>query len=91
MLGCVVMAAGRGVRFGGEKLLAELRGKPLLYYTLAALPPHWNTVAVASSPAVLAYLARAGVRSVRNPAPEKGVGGTIRLGTEALQHCEAIL
>ena len=29
MLGCVIMAAGNAVRFGANKLEAELDGKPL--------------------------------------------------------------
>ena len=35
-LGCVVMASGLGRRFGGNKLLAGLEGKPLVQYALDA-------------------------------------------------------
>ena len=33
MLGCVIMAAGNAVRFGANKLEAELDGKPLIMCT----------------------------------------------------------
>ncbi|HUP83456.1 MAG TPA: NTP transferase domain-containing protein, partial [Candidatus Limnocylindria bacterium] len=32
--GAVVLAAGAGKRFGGQKLLAELNGIPILQYVL---------------------------------------------------------
>jgi len=35
-VGCVVLAAGIGRRFGGDKLIAPLRGKPLLQYAVDA-------------------------------------------------------
>ena len=35
MIGCVVLAAGEGKRFGGRKQLAELAGRPLLEHALA--------------------------------------------------------
>ncbi len=35
-VGCVVMASGLGRRYGGDKLLAELDGKPLLQWVLEA-------------------------------------------------------
>lgn len=37
-LGCVILAAGRAERFGSNKLLAPLAGKPLLDYALDMLP-----------------------------------------------------
>ena len=37
-LGCVVLAAGRASRFGGNKLLVALGGEPVLARTLGALP-----------------------------------------------------
>jgi molybdenum cofactor cytidylyltransferase len=35
-IGCLVLAAGEGRRFGGPKQLAELAGRPLLEHALAA-------------------------------------------------------
>src|SRR5438128_820825 len=32
----VVVAAGRGARFGGDKLSRPLRGRPVLHWTIAA-------------------------------------------------------
>ena len=37
-IGCIIMAAGQGVRFGGNKLLAPLNGEPVLGHVLARLP-----------------------------------------------------
>lgn len=34
MVSAIVTAAGAGVRFGGEKILVPVRGRPLLYWTL---------------------------------------------------------
>ena len=38
MLGCVIMAAGNAVRFGANKLEAELDGKPLIRRAFEAVP-----------------------------------------------------
>ena len=56
VLGCVVLAAGKSRRFGGNKLLAELGGKAVLSRTLAALPRECfdRIVVVTSDPAVTA-------------------------------------
>ena len=35
---CVILAAGQSRRFGSNKLLATLAGRPLLDYTLASIP-----------------------------------------------------
>jgi molybdenum cofactor cytidylyltransferase len=35
-VGCVVLAAGAGRRFGGDKLIARLHGKPVLQYAVDA-------------------------------------------------------
>lgn len=34
--GVIIPAAGSGSRFGGDKLMAKLRGKPVLWHTLSA-------------------------------------------------------
>ncbi len=35
-LGCIILASGRGERFGSNKLLEKLNGRPLITYTVAA-------------------------------------------------------
>src|SRR5271166_6522157 len=35
-VGCIVLAAGAARRFGGDKLIAPLRGKPVLQYAVEA-------------------------------------------------------
>ncbi len=37
-IGCIILAAGKSTRFGGNKLLAPLEGIPLLAHTLQAIP-----------------------------------------------------
>jgi molybdenum cofactor cytidylyltransferase len=81
----VVLAAGRGHRFGGAKLMQPLRGRPLLSYAVeAALAsrldrvivvrprshPEWETV-VKSSAERLAYLS--------NPDPGRGQMSSLKL------------
>ena len=36
-IGCVVLASGKSLRFGGNKMLADLIGKPLLSHTLSSI------------------------------------------------------
>ena len=54
-LGCVVLAAGRGVRFGGNKLIRPLAGRPVLARVLDSLPREQlsSIAAVASSQEIL--------------------------------------
>ena len=53
-IGCVVLAAGRSVRFGSNKLLHPLAGQPVLSHVLTHLPrDRFSQIAVvASSPEV---------------------------------------
>lgn len=87
MIGCVVLAAGLSRRFsGGNKLLHEIGGRPMMSGVLdaAAGIPDSRAVVVASDPQVGAQAAARGFAIVMNPTPENGVSGSIRLGLSAL-------
>ena len=91
--GCVVMAAGASERFGENKLLRELEGKPLALRTLEAIPAEaFSAVAVVTRFAEISDAAqKLGFAVVENDAPEEGVSRTIRLGIQALSDCDAAL
>ena len=86
MLGCVIMAAGNAVRFGANKLEAELDGKPLIRRAFEAVPAGvFDRVAVVTQyPAVAALAREFGFEPVRNDRPGDGLSRTVRLGTQAL-------
>jgi nicotine blue oxidoreductase len=85
----VVLAAGRGVRFGGDlpKPLVPLHGRPLAAYAVDAarasgLAP---VVVVVSDPGVEPALgAPSGVRFVRNAEPERGISSSLHTALRAL-------
>lgn len=91
--GCVVMAAGRSERFGENKLLRELDGKPLALRTLEAIPRDaFEAVAVVTRFAEIAEDAqKRGFAVVENDAPEEGLSRTIRLGLAETADCDAVL
>jgi CTP:molybdopterin cytidylyltransferase MocA len=84
----ILLAAGSGSRFGGGKLLASYRGRPLIESSLQnlALAPVSETVVVVGDdaerlrPVVQAY----GVRVVENPEWEAGQSTSVRAGLLAL-------
>ena len=45
-IGCIVMAAGMGSRFGGNKLALEWNGKSLIRHALDAVPADRLTATV---------------------------------------------
>lgn len=92
MLGCVIMAAGNAVRFGANKLEAELNGKPLIRRAFEAVPAGvFDRVAVVTQyPAVAALAREFGFEPVRNDRPGDGLSRTVRLGTQALADCDGI-
>lgn len=90
-IGCVVMAAGNGRRFGENKLAATLNGKPLIRYALEAVPPELEAVVVTQYEEVAALAEEFGFLCIRNKHPDWGISHTIRLGTEHLLHCDGIL
>ncbi len=97
--GAVIVAAGRGTRFGRPKQLLELSGKPLVAWsvqTLAAMPEIVDLVVVTESEfielmelAIGPFAGSLESRVVRGGATRQD---SVRLGVAALpEHCAGIL
>ncbi|BBL80364.1 4-diphosphocytidyl-2C-methyl-D-erythritol synthase [Rubrobacter xylanophilus] len=85
----VLLAAGAASRFGGGKLLAPFRGRPLVEHALLALhaSPVDGAVAVVgegSSGELRRLCGRYGVRVVENPRWREGQSTSVRAGIRAL-------
>ena len=83
-LGCVVMASGLGRRFGGNKLMADFCGAPLIAnaLALAALPLLACRIVVTRSEEVEALCNAQGVPVLRHAQPYRS--DAVRLGLAAL-------
>ncbi len=83
----MVLAAGASSRFGSPKLLAPLRGRPVLQHTLDAVAAAGlgDVVVVlgADAGAIEAAIAWRGERRVRNGRPEDGLASSLRVGLDA--------
>ncbi len=93
-LDAIVLAAGRGVRFGGGKLLAQLDGAPLVAHALrtAFLSPVRRVFVAVADPAVRAAVEttatrlKASERLVVVPVEDadEGMGASLRAAASAL-------
>lgn len=81
-VGCVIMASGLGVRFGGNKLMADFGGKPLIAGCLEATGSIPNRVVVTRHENVAEYCRERGIRVVLHALPHRS--DTVRLGLEAV-------
>jgi molybdenum cofactor cytidylyltransferase len=83
----VLLAAGLSRRYGREdKLMAPLRGRPLLAHAanlLAGLPFAGRIAVVSSTEGPLADLLGSRFALVPNPRPQDGQDGSVRLGLAA--------
>ena len=87
--GCIIMASGVGRRFGGNKLLAELGGMPLVRHVLLATEGRFAQRVAVTRHAEVARLCRtAGVRVVEHDEPRRN--DTVRLGMQALKGCDTV-
>lgn len=81
----VVLAAGAGSRFGGDKLTALWEGRPLLGHALASLKGRDGVVVCRPGDGSATSLARAhGFRVADNSRPELGLSESLRTGLAAL-------
>lgn len=92
-LHALVLAAGRGSRFGGSKLQARYRDQPLLAYPLAVVAAARARRLIDTGHVVLAADDQASselVRSMKlepisNSAPDQGLSYSLQLGLAALE------
>lgn len=89
-LGCCILASGRGVRFGGQKLLAPLGDGTVLGKTLAQVPEDlFRIVVVTATDEVAEAAAAAGAEVVAPEGPLQS--DSVRAGVRALGECAGIL
>lgn len=86
----IVPAAGRGARFGGAKMLALVRGEPMLTHPIRVLlDAGIRRVVVVTSPTAdlssITELARPGVTMVVNPDPDRGMFSSIQIAVDAVE------
>jgi len=87
-IGCVLLAAGAGKRFGGNKLLHEVCGEPMIERALerfSAFSFCARVCIVRPEAETIHSLAR-GKRfsAVINPDPDRGVGTSAAIGTKSV-------
>lgn len=87
-IGCVLLGAGNSVRFGENKLLYELDGKPMAFY---ALELHGSASYAArvlvTQPSFAALWEKAeecGFLVAVNRDPSRGIGSSVRIGLRVL-------
>ena len=92
-IGCILLAAGAGARFGGGKLNALLGGRPVVEYILDSLrgAPFGRRVIVAANEHMLNTARQFGFDGVVNACPDLGVSLSIRLGLELMGGTDACM
>jgi len=82
-IGCVIMASGLGKRFGGDKLMADFHGRPMICRILDATEGIFaQRVVVTRSEEAAALCQERGVRTILHGLPHRS--DTVRLGVEAM-------
>ena len=82
-IGCVIMASGMGRRFGGNKLMADFRGEPLICRILGATQDIFRRRVVVTRHRDVADLCEGlGVETIFHDLPHRS--DTIRLGLERM-------
>ena len=88
--GCVIMASGLGKRFGGNKLMADFHGKPMIQRALDASEMLFTKRVVVTRDERIAALCREqNVDVVLHALPHRS--DTVRLGLQALGELDACM
>lgn len=82
-VGCVIMASGMGKRFGGNKLMADFRGQPMIARILSVTEGMFHRRVVVTRHAdVAAFCEKQSVEVVLHDQPHRS--DTVRLGLDAV-------
>ena len=90
MIYLICLAAGRGRRFGADKLLAPWQGRPLYSWGLETLAAACagrtdaRLIVVTNTPAIAESARALGAEAVPSPESEKGQSFSLRAGLDAL-------
>lgn len=89
-VGCVIMASGLGKRFGGNKLMADFGGQPMIARILAATEGIFDhRVVVTRHEDVAALCRKHGIEVILHDFPHRN--DTLRLGLEAVGEVDGCL
>lgn len=89
-IGCVIMASGLGRRFGGNKLMADFGGQPMICRSLDATQGIFSRRIVVTRHDDIAALCRErGIDVLRHDLPYRS--DTIRLGLDALPDRDGVM
>lgn len=89
-IGCVIMASGLGKRFGGNKLMADFLGQPMVCRILDATEGIFSRRVVVTRHEDVAALCRErGMDVVLHALPHRS--DTVRLGLEAIGHVDCCM
>ncbi len=85
-IAAILLAAGRGERFIGNKLLENYAGKTLYLHTLDLMlaAGFHQVVVVTQYQQIIAHVSGTRARAVHHPDPSLGISSSIRIG---LQNC----
>ena len=87
----VILAAGEGKRFGGDKLLADIKEVKLYQYMEKIYKRAYdfdNKIIVSKDTEILDYYKKNGFITIYNGKPELGKSRSIKLAVEKLKNIE---
>lgn len=92
-IGCVILAAGNSQRFGTNKLLLPLQGKPLIQHAFEKVPQDLfaGVTVVTQYPQIMDLASQHGFSVLYNDQPELGISHSLQMGLTTLRHCEGVL